>query len=62
MADQDRDIDVDETCARLRDVLLETRGLGRRELLTALGRAFAGSALLATLPAWHRGRKRPSRR
>ena len=51
MADQARPMDVDATCARLREVLIETRGLGRRELLKALGRAFAGSALLASLPA-----------
>jgi putative spermidine/putrescine transport system substrate-binding protein len=51
MADQARPMDVDETCARLREVLIETRGLGRRELLKALGRVFAGSALLASLPA-----------
>jgi len=34
----DRD-DVEATCARLRDVLLRTRGLGRREFLAALGSA-----------------------
>ena len=28
--------DVDEACARLRDLLLETRGLGRRDFLRAL--------------------------
>ena len=44
-------MDVDAACARLREVLIETRGLGRRELLKAVGRAFAGSALLASLPA-----------
>ena len=48
MADKTETIDVDAACARLRDVLTETRGLGRRELLAALGRTFAGSALLAT--------------
>jgi putative spermidine/putrescine transport system substrate-binding protein len=41
--------DVDQACARLREVLLETRGLGRREFLAALGRAAAGSALLSPL-------------
>jgi putative spermidine/putrescine transport system substrate-binding protein len=51
MADKTETIDVDAACARLRDVLTETRGLGRRELLAALGRTFAGSALLATVPA-----------
>jgi putative spermidine/putrescine transport system substrate-binding protein len=35
---RDRD-DVDATCARLRDVLVRTRGLGRREFLAALGSA-----------------------
>src|SRR5262249_50479239 len=38
---------VEESCARLRDVLIETRGLDRRAFLAALGRAAAGSALLA---------------
>ena len=51
MADQARPMDVDAACARLREVLIETRGLGRRELLKAVGRAVAGSALLASLPA-----------
>jgi len=50
MANRAREMDVAETCARLREMLIETRGLGRRELLEALGRAFAGSALLASLP------------
>src|SRR5262245_65299569 len=35
--------------ARLRDVLTQTRGLGRREFLRALARTAAGSALLAPL-------------
>ena len=51
MADHWNEFDVDATCARLREVLQETRGLGRREFLSALGRACAGSALLSTLPA-----------
>jgi putative spermidine/putrescine transport system substrate-binding protein len=38
---------IDEACARLRDLLLETKGLGRREFLNALGKVAAGSALLA---------------
>ena len=38
---------VDESCALLRDVLLETRGLDRRAFLAALGRAATGCALLA---------------
>ncbi len=47
--------DVDEACARLRNVLLETRGEDRRQFLRALGKAAAGSALLspfAALSAW----------
>ena len=43
--------DVDEACSHLRDVLLETRGQDRREFLRALGRAAAGSALLAPFAA-----------
>jgi putative spermidine/putrescine transport system substrate-binding protein len=50
MADHWNEFDVDATCARLRELLQETRGLGRREFLSALGRACAGSALLSTLP------------
>jgi putative spermidine/putrescine transport system substrate-binding protein len=46
----DRRESTEQICARLRDVLYETRNLGRRELLTALGRAFAGTALLSSLP------------
>src|SRR5215471_2245633 len=38
---------VEESCARLRAVLDATRGLDRRAFLAALGRAAAGSALLA---------------
>jgi putative spermidine/putrescine transport system substrate-binding protein len=49
MADRPKEVDVDETCARLRKILLETRGLGRRDFMAALGRAFAGSALLPLL-------------
>jgi len=40
---------VEEACARLRDLLTQTRGLGRREFLRALARTAAGSALLAPL-------------
>src|SRR5262245_66560809 len=40
---------VEEACARLRDLLTQTRGLGRREFLRALASAAAGSALLAPL-------------
>ena len=46
----DRRESTEQICARLRDVLYETRNLGRRELLAALGRAFAGTALLSSLP------------
>ena len=38
---------IDETCARLRRVLNETRGLGRRDFIKALGAAFAGATLSA---------------
>jgi putative spermidine/putrescine transport system substrate-binding protein len=38
---------VDEACARLRDLLIETRALGRRDFLRALAEAAAGSALLS---------------
>jgi putative spermidine/putrescine transport system substrate-binding protein len=48
------EIDVDETCARLRAVLLQTRGLDRREFIKALGGALAGTAALAMLPHWAR--------
>jgi putative spermidine/putrescine transport system substrate-binding protein len=50
MTDHWKEFDVDATCVRLREVLLETRDLGRRELLAALGRAFAGSAALSFMP------------
>jgi hypothetical protein len=43
--------DVDEACARLRALLLETRGLGRRDFLRALAASAAGSALLSPLLA-----------
>src|SRR3977135_4171442 len=45
-----KEIDVDETCVRLRNLLMETRGLGRRQFIKALGQALAGSALLSLLP------------
>jgi putative spermidine/putrescine transport system substrate-binding protein len=38
---------VEESCALLRDLLNQTRGLDRRAFLAALGRAAAGSVLLA---------------
>ena len=33
MIDRSQDIDVEETCARLRKLLMETRGVGRREFI-----------------------------
>jgi putative spermidine/putrescine transport system substrate-binding protein len=45
------DDDVEVACARLRDVLLATRHLGRRDFLRALASAAASSALLAPLAA-----------
>ena len=42
-------LNVDETCARLRQVLNETRGLGRRDFIKALGAAFAGATSSALL-------------
>src|SRR5258706_14160655 len=45
------DDSVDEACARLRDVLIETRGLDRREFLHPLAKTPAGAALLAPLAA-----------
>src|SRR5215470_11573802 len=44
----DHSTDVNAACARLHDVLQETRGLPRRDFLRALGRAAAGSAALST--------------
>ncbi len=41
--------DANRACSALRDLLCETRGLGRREFLRALGTAAAGSALLSPL-------------
>jgi putative spermidine/putrescine transport system substrate-binding protein len=52
MLDHDEpDKTVDDACARLREVLIETRGLGRRDFLRALTKAAAGSALLSPLAA-----------
>jgi putative spermidine/putrescine transport system substrate-binding protein len=45
------DESVDEACARLRDLLRQTRGLDRRDFLRAFGEAAAGSALLSSLAA-----------
>jgi putative spermidine/putrescine transport system substrate-binding protein len=47
MTDRQRQYEVHEICARLRDVLAETRGLGRRDFMKALGGALAGSAFSA---------------
>jgi putative spermidine/putrescine transport system substrate-binding protein len=49
--DRVREEDVDHACARLREVLLQTRGLGRRDFLRAIANAAAGSALLAPFAA-----------
>ena len=48
--------DVAEACARLRQVLDETRGMGRREFLKALGAVASGSALISTLVGAATGR------
>jgi putative spermidine/putrescine transport system substrate-binding protein len=48
--DKAQEMDVDDICARLRMVLLETRGSHRRQFIKALGRAFAGSTILSMLP------------
>lgn len=45
MSHRQWDFDTDETCATLRTVLEQTRTLGRREFLKALGGALAGSAM-----------------
>jgi putative spermidine/putrescine transport system substrate-binding protein len=45
----DRCRDVDEACARLRTVLQETRGFGRRDFLKALAAAAIGSPLISAL-------------
>jgi putative spermidine/putrescine transport system substrate-binding protein len=45
------DDSVDEPCARLRDLLRQTRDLPRRDFLHALAKAAAGSALLSPLAA-----------
>src|ERR1700754_3643148 len=48
---RNRDASVDEACARLRNVLEQTRGLGRRDFLRVLAEAAAGTALLSPLVA-----------
>ena len=50
-----REGDIGRACTVLRDVLEETRGLDRRALVRALGKAAAASTLLSPLPtlaAW----------
>jgi putative spermidine/putrescine transport system substrate-binding protein len=42
---------VNDACARLREILVETRGLDRRDFLLTLAKAAAGSTLLAPLAA-----------
>ena len=39
---RNRDASIDEACARLRTVLEQTRGLGRRDFLRMLAEAAAG--------------------
>jgi putative spermidine/putrescine transport system substrate-binding protein len=41
-----RDNDVEKMCARLRELLAETKHLDRRAFIEAFGRAMAGSALM----------------
>ena len=48
---RNRDASTDEACARLRNVLEQTRGLGRRDFLRVLAEAAAGSVLLSPLVA-----------
>jgi len=42
---------IEEACDDLRHLLIETRGMGRREFLQVLARSGAGSALLSPLAA-----------
>ena len=51
MIDRQHRLETEETCKRLREVLLQTRGLGRRDFIKALGGAFAGAALPGLHPA-----------
>ena len=48
---RNRDASTDEACARLRNVLEQTRGLGRRDFLRVVAEAAAGSVLLSPLVA-----------
>ena len=50
MIDRCKDTEVEQTCARLRRLLAETRGLGRRDFIKALGQAMAGSAVVSLFP------------
>jgi len=45
------DKDVDDACARLRELLTRTRGVGRRDFLQALVTTAAGTTLLSPLAA-----------
>jgi putative spermidine/putrescine transport system substrate-binding protein len=45
MTHRQSEYDVETACAHLRDILNETRGLGRRDFIKALGAAFGGAAL-----------------
>jgi putative spermidine/putrescine transport system substrate-binding protein len=59
---RDRYSDVDEACARLRTVLQDTRGLGRRDFLKAIAAAAVGSPLLSALPGLGSGPSRAAER
>ena len=49
MLDRCQNIDVDAARAQLRKLLADTRGLGRREFIKALGHASAGPCLQQNL-------------
>src|SRR5271155_2375205 len=51
MSNRPHPYEVEETCARLREVLAATRGLDRRDFIKALGGALAGSAIAPGLGA-----------
>lgn len=51
MTYRSREYGTEATCARLREVLHETRGLDRREFIRALGGALAGTASSGVLGA-----------
>jgi len=54
-----RDNDVEQMCADLRQVLVETRHLDRRDFIAALGRSAAGAALMTAFAGI--APRRPSR-